>query len=989
MALALCLTLLPGLALAAEGEPGEVQETLKAASSTPRSKEIAIPEAKTGLTYDGKEQTGVAEKGDAGISVTKVPNNTEVSNEMSYGDSLTVTAKAKNAGENGKWTWTTSDSESLQIISEEDKATVKVRALKSDGSATLKATYESNSTKGSWSKEISFKIQDIRVDNIKVVDKEYDGTRDATLDTSHPSIYNAVYGNEDLRVEYNGGATFADANVGKDKVVTVPDDALQLVGKNSEHFNVTEWIDSSKKPFKGTITQATLTITDVTVDPKIYDGNTDAKVEGVTFTGMKNSETLDKEDYTATGKFEDANAGDNKKVTVTVTLNDTDTTKNYTLKDGGTFNKTDAKIDKATYGDKTANGIAKFGTEGTVDLSSLIVEGGTAKIEDTPTDKDSVLDNPSPAVADGKTLKFKFKANAGVKKTATVKVKVTSTNYADYEITVTLKVTEKKPQNPLKFINENNTTVAYGKTLQLKLEGGSTNGKVTYTTSDNNIATVDENGLFTAKKVGSVLIRADKAGNAEYEDTFGTITINITPAPLKITVSDQRIFVGDAVPSAPREGTHYTVTGLVKGDTLNGTAVMKYRQNGQYVTKPDTTKPGEYEITLTGLSTATQVGLNGTHDNYEHTILPGKLTILARPSSGGSTGGGSSSSGGGGGGSSRPSSSSGKTDTTTTTKPDGTKVQTETKPDGTKIQTETKKDGSVTKTTTNPNGSSVTETKAADGSTGTVKTDKNGQTTAETKVSAKAVEDAKKSGEPVTAPVEVEATRDSSTAPTVKIELPRNSGDTKVEIPVSNVRPGTVAVLVHPDGTEEIVKNSLPTKDGIQLTVNGGATVKIVDNSKDFIDTRSHWAKDAIDFVSARGLVNGMNDFTYAPNNSTTRAQLWTILARQNDADLSGGATWFENAQNWAKAKGISDGANPNGTINRAQMVTMLWRAMGQPAAASGASFADVPADSYYAQAVAWAVENGITAGVGGGRFDPNSTCTRGQIATFLYRYMK
>ena len=277
----------------------------------------------------------------------------------------------------------------------------------------------------------------------------------------------------------------------------------------------------------------------------------------------------------------------------------------------------------------------------------------------------------------------------------------------------------------------------------------------------------------------------------------------------------------------------------------------------------------------------------------------------------------------------------------------------------------------------------------AAGSTGTVKTDKHGQTTAEITLSSKAIETAKRNGEPVTAPVEVEATRDSSTAPTVKIELPRNSGDTKVEIPVSNVKPGTVAVLVHADGTEEIVKNSLPTEDGIQLTVNGGATVKIVDNSKDFADTRNHWAKDAIDFVSARGLVNGMSDTIYAPNNSTTRAQLWTILARQNDADLTGGNTWYEKAQNWAKDKGISDGANPNGTINRAQMVTMLWRAMGQPAAASGASFADVPADSYYAQAVAWAIENGITAGVGGGRFDPNATCTRAQIATFLYRYMK
>ncbi len=231
-------------------------------------------------------------------------------------------------------------------------------------------------------------------------------------------------------------------------------------------------------------------------------------------------------------------------------------------------------------------------------------------------------------------------------------------------------------------------------------------------------------------------------------------------------------------------------------------------------------------------------------DAGNYTTATGELTLYS-VSTGGGGGGGSSS------GSTRK--------TETTTKPDGSVTKTETKPDGTTIKTETKKDGSVSKTETKKDGSSVTENKAADGSTGTVKTDKHGQTTAETTLSSKAVETAKRNGEAVKAPVEVEATRDSSTAPTVKVELPKGAGETKVEIPVSNVKPGTVAVLVHPDGTEEIVKNSLPTEDGIQLTVNGGATVKIVDNSKDFIDTRNHWAKDAIDFVSARGLVNGMN----------------------------------------------------------------------------------------------------------------------------------
>ena len=218
------------------------------------------------------------------------------------------------------------------------------------------------------------------------------------------------------------------------------------------------------------------------------------------------------------------------------------------------------------------------------------------------------------------------------------------------------------------------------------------------------------------------------------------------------------------------------------------------------------------------------------------------------------------------------------------------------------------------------------------------------------------------------------------------MELPGNAGKTEVEIPVSNANAGTVAVLVHPDGTEEILKASVPTENGIRLTVDGSATVKIVDNAKGFIDTQNHWAKDEIDFVSARELVNGISATRYAPDATATRAQLWTILARQNDADLSGGANWYEKAQLWSKDKGISDGTQPDATITRAQMVTMLWRTMGQPAAGGAANFNDVPANSYYAQAVAWAVEGGITTGVGNGRFDPNSTCTRAQIATFLYR---
>lgn len=500
-------------------------------------------------------------------------------------------------------------------------------------------------------------------------------------------------------------------------------------------------------------------------------------------------------------------------------------------------------------------------------------------------------------------------------------------------------------------------------------------GDRTYTLAASGLYTVGGN---VRKSAGTYTVTVTLEDTANYvwsnnTDAAKTFDFVIAKAPVTVTVKDKSVYVGSTAPdlSKPELDKDYTVSGLIGEDKLTTAPMLKY------TAAPDMNKTGETKIFAEGAEAG---------ENYEITYVDGKLTVTSRPSSGG---GGSSSSGGGGGSSSSDKLSASTCKTETTTNPDGSVTKTETKSDGTVTETTTNKDGSTTKTETKPDGSSKTEVKDASGSTGTVKTDKNGQTTAETTLGSKAVEDAKKNGEAVKAPVEVEASRDSNTAPTVKVELPKNAGETEVEIPVSNVKPGTVAVLVHPDGTEEIVKNSLPTEDSIRLTMDGSATVKIMDNSKDFIDTRAHWAKDAIDFVSARGLVNGISDTIYAPNNSTTRAQLWTILARQNDADLTGGSSWYEKAQNWAKDKGVSDGANPNGIINRAQIVTMLWRAIGQPAAASGASFADVPADSYYAQAVAWAIENGITAGVGNGKFDPDAACTRGQIATFLYRYMK
>ena len=159
---------------------------------------------------------------------------------------------------------------------------------------------------------------------------------------------------------------------------------------------------------------------------------------------------------------------------------------------------------------------------------------------------------------------------------------------------------------------------------------------------------------------------------------------------------------------------------------------------------------------------------------------------------------------------------------------------------------------------------------------------------------------------------------------------------------------------------------------------------------------------DAVKWAAEKGITTGQADGLFGSDRSCTRAQIITFLWRAAGSpvvnyamemgDVSADA-YYAEAVRWALSRGITSGTgggafSPDDACTRAQAVTLLARALSTKAG-SAANFTDVPADAYYAQAVSWAVENGITTGVGGGRFDPNATCTRAQIATFLYRYMK
>lgn len=320
----------------------------------------------------------------------------------------------------------------------------------------------------------------------------------------------------------------------------------------------------------------------------------------------------------------------------------------------------------------------------------------------------------------------------------------------------------------------------------------------------------------------------------------------------------------------------------------------------------------------------------------------------------------------------------GSTTTTTTDKTTGTVTETTKNPDGSTTTVETKKDGSVTETN-----------KTAGGSVGTVKSDANGNTEISANISAADVSAAAKKNEPVAAPVSVAPAASPAAAPVIKLSVPASAGEVSVVIPVTNAQQGTVAIKVNPDGTEEIIKTSVVTKDGVVLGVKGSAQIKIVNNDKDFADTVGHWAESDVDFVSARELFTGTAPQTFSPESATTRGMVVTVLARLAGESTDGGANWYDKGCAWAVTNGVSDGTDPNGTVTREQLAAMLYRYFGSPAVSGSLSFADASSVSEYAHdAMQWCVNNGIINGMDG-LLNPQGQATRAQVSAMFARYIR
>lgn len=259
----------------------------------------------------------------------------------------------------------------------------------------------------------------------------------------------------------------------------------------------------------------------------------------------------------------------------------------------------------------------------------------------------------------------------------------------------------------------------------------------------------------------------------------------------------------------------------------------------------------------------------------------------------------------------------------------------------------------------------------------------------------------------------------SSSNPTYSVTTPSKSENGGVAVSSKNARKGdTVTVTVTPDAGYQLDKLTVTDKNGNVLKLtdkgdgkysftmpDGKVEVKAVFAKKvetspfDDVSTDAYY-NQAVQWAQEKGITDGISSNLFGPKQPCTRSQivtfLWRAAGSPEPKSTAAGMTdvvpgsYYAKAVAWAVENGITTGTaegtfSPDATCTRAQAVTFLARA--QNAKATGkTAFSDVPADSYFADAVAWAQANGVTTGTSETTFSPDSDCTRAQIVTFLYR---
>ena len=260
----------------------------------------------------------------------------------------------------------------------------------------------------------------------------------------------------------------------------------------------------------------------------------------------------------------------------------------------------------------------------------------------------------------------------------------------------------------------------------------------------------------------------------------------------------------------------------------------------------------------------------------------------------------------------------------------------------------------------------------------------------------------------------------SSSSPTYSITAPDKTENGSVTVDAKNAKRGSsVTITVTPDKGYTLETLTVLDKDGKEISVtkksdtqytftmpSGKVEVKahfMEDNSmlNYFVDVKAEdYYYDAVLWAAEKGITSGTDAVHFSPSAPCTRAQIVTFLWRAAGSpvvnyatDLSdvAGDAYYAEAVRWALSEGITTGTgadqfSPDTACTREQAVTFLYRAAGSPAVSGESAFEDVGADAYYARAVAWAAQNGVTNGISQALFGSGNDCTRAQIVTFLYR---
>ena len=294
--------------------------------------------------------------------------------------------------------------------------------------------------------------------------------------------------------------------------------------------------------------------------------------------------------------------------------------------------------------------------------------------------------------------------------------------------------------------------------------------------------------------------------------------------------------------------------------------------------------------------------------------------------------------------------------------------------------------GAVTETTVWPNGDREVVTKESNGTITEVVTKQNGskrETVSKPDGSSRIVTTDVKG-------VKVETAVTTLGKVTAAVVMPEGVARAQVTVPFMNASASTVVYAVRDNGTREII-GTVVTAEGVSFTAKSNMTVEVTDHKVSFQDVPgTHWAAEAIAFTTGSGLFTGTDEGSFAPDATLSRAMLFTVMARLQGVETEGGEHWYSKAKDWAAASGISDGSNPEASITREQLATILYRYAGQPAAGSGGnSFADSGEISSWANdAMAWAVSAGILNGKPGNLLEPASAVSRAELSAMLMRYI-